>query len=51
MGRGVGGGGVGGVAGSSLNSDIKIGTPVATLPGAWLYGVSTGIGWPGVSIL
>ena len=25
--------------------------PVATLPGAWHYKVSTGTGWPGVSIL
>ena len=29
----------------------KIGTPVATLPGAWRYRVSTGTGRPGVSIL
>ena len=26
-------------------------TPVATLPGAWRYRVSTGTGWTGVSIL
>ena len=32
-------------------SDLKIGTPVATLPGAWRYRVRTGTGWPGVSIL
>ena len=32
-------------------SDSKIGTPVATLPGAWRYRVSAGTGWPGVSIL
>ena len=32
-------------------SDLKIGTPVATLPGAWCYRVSAGTGWPGVSIL
>ena len=32
-------------------SDLKIGTPVATLPGAWRYRVSAGAGWPGVSIL
>ena len=32
-------------------SDLKIGTPVATLPGAWRYRVSAGTGWPGVSIL
>ena len=30
---------------------LNIGTPVATLPGAWHYRVSAGIGWPGVSIL
>ena len=28
-----------------------MGTPVATLTGAWHYRVSAGIGWPGVSIL
>ena len=38
-------------SGSSHTSDSKIGTPVATLPGAWHYRVSTGTGWPGVSIL
>ena len=40
-------------AGSSHTSDLKlnIGTPVATLPGAWRYRVSTGTGRPGVSIL
>ena len=32
-------------------SDLKIGTPVATLPSAWRYRVSTGTGRPGVSIL
>ena len=37
--------------GSSHTSDLKIGTPVANLPGAWHYRVSTGTGWPGVSIL
>ena len=37
--------------GSSHTSDFKIGTPVATLPGAWLYRVSAGTGRPGVSIL
>ena len=31
--------------------NLKTGTPVATLPGAWHYRVSTGTGWPGVSIL
>ena len=36
---------------SSHASDLKIGTPVATLPGAWRYRVSTGTGRPGVSIL
>ena len=29
----------------------KLGTPVATLPGAWRYRVSARTGWPGVSIL
>ena len=37
--------------GSSLTSDFKIGTPVATLPAAWRYRVSAGTGWPGFSIL
>ena len=37
--------------GLSHTSDLKIGTPVATLPGAWRYRVSTGTGRPGVSIL
>ena len=37
--------------GSSHTSDLKIGTPVATLPVDWRYRVSTGTGWPGVSIL
>ena len=37
--------------GSSHTSDSKIGTPVATLPGAWRYWVSAGTGRPGVSIL
>ena len=37
--------------GSSHTSDLKIGTPVATLPGAWLYRVSAGTSWPSVSIL
>ena len=36
---------------SSNTSDLKIGTPVATLPGALRYRVSAGTGWPGVSIL
>ena len=38
-------------SGSSLTSDLKIGTPVATLPGAWHYRASAGIGRPCVSIL
>ena len=38
-------------SGSSHASDFKIGTPVASLPGAWRYRVSTGTGRPGVSIL
>ena len=38
-------------SGSSHTSGSKIGTPVATLPGAWRYRVSTGTGRPGVSIL
>ena len=38
-------------SGSSHTSDLKIGTPVATLPGAWRYRVSTGTDRPGVSIL
>ena len=38
-------------SGSSHTSDFKIGTPVALLPGTWRYRVSTGTGWPGVSIL
>ena len=32
-------------------SDVNIGTPVATLPGAWRYRVSTGTGRPDVRIL
>ena len=38
-------------SGSSHTSDLKIGTPVGTLPGAWRYRVSAGTGRPGVSIL
>ena len=38
-------------SGSSHTSDLKIDTPVATLPGAWHYRVSTGTGRPSVSIL
>ena len=37
--------------GSNHTSDLQIGTPVATLPGAWRYTVSAGTGRPGVSIL
>ena len=37
--------------GSSHTSDLRTGTPAATLPGAWRHGVSAGIGWSGVSIL
>ena len=36
---------------SSHTSDLKIGTPVATLPGAWHYKVRAGTGLPSVSIL
>ena len=42
---------VGIFSGSSHTSDFKIGTPVATLPGAWRYRVSAGTGRPSVSIL
>ena len=38
-------------SGSSHTSDLNIGTPVATLSGAWRYRVSAGTGRPGVSIL
>ena len=38
-------------SGSSHANDFKIGTPVATLPGAWRYRVSAVTGRPGVSIL
>ena len=38
-------------SGLSHTSDSKIGTPVATLPGAWHYRVSAGTGQPSVSIL
>ena len=38
-------------SGSSHTSDLIIGTPVATLPGAWHYRVSAGTGRPSVSIL
>ena len=39
------------LSGSSHTSDLKIGTPVATMPGAWRHRVSSGTGRPGVSIL
>ena len=38
-------------SGSSHTSDLKIGTPEVTLPGAWCYRVSAGTGWSGVNIL
>ena len=38
-------------SGSSHTSDLKIGTPVATLSSAWSYRDSAGTGRPGVSIL
>ena len=37
--------------GSSHTSDLKIGTPMATLTGAWCYRVSAGTSRPGASIL
>ena len=39
------------ISGSSHTSDLNIGTPVATQPGTWHYGVSAGSGWSGVSVL
>ena len=41
----------GNFSGSSHTIDLKIGTPVATLPSAWRYRVSTGTCRPGVSML
>ena len=38
-------------SGSSHTSDLSIGTPVATLPGAWHCRVSAGTDQPSVSIL
>ena len=38
-------------SGSSHTIDIKIDTPVATLPGAWRHRVRAGTGRPGVNIL
>ena len=35
----------------SYTSDLEIGTPVATLPGAWRCRVSAGTGQPCISIL
>ena len=37
--------------GSSHTSDLKIGTTLATLPGAWHHRVRAGTGRPGVGIL
>ena len=36
---------------SRHTSDVRIGTPVATRPGAWCFRVSAGTGRTGVSIL
>ena len=36
---------------SCHTSGLKIGTPVAALSGSWHYRVSSGTGWPDVSIL
>ena len=36
---------------SRCTSGLEIGTPVATLPGAWRYRISAGTCWPSVSIL
>ena len=36
---------------SSHTSDLKISTPVVTLPSAWRYRVRAGTGRPGFSIL
>ena len=38
-------------SGSSHTSDLNIGTPVATLPGAWRYKVNAGTGCSGDIIL
>ena len=38
-------------SGSSHTSDLKIATPVATLPGVWRYRVCAGTGRPGVNIV
>ena len=42
---------IGDFSGSSHTSDFKIDAPVATLPGVRRCRVSTGTGWPGVSLL
>ena len=39
------------VSGSSHTNDLKMGTPMATLPCTWCYRVNTGNGQPSVSIL
>ena len=41
----------GNFSGTGLTSDLKTGTPVATLQGARRFRVSAGTCWPGVSIL
>ena len=41
----------GNFSGSSHTSDLKMGTPLTTRPGAWRYSVSTETGVPGVSML
>ena len=38
-------------SGSSHTSGLRIGTPVATLPGAWFCRVSAGTGHSGVIIM
>ena len=38
-------------SGSGHTGDLKMDTPVATLPGAWRYRVSPGTGRPDVSLL
>ena len=38
-------------SGSIHTSVLKMGTQMATLPGAWRQRVKAGTGWPGVSIL
>ena len=37
-------------SGLSHTGDLKFGTPVAALPGAWCYWVSAGTGWTSVRI-